>query len=81
MAKVLARRLSVLIGKLINEDQVGYLKGRNISSAIRTVDDVIGYFYMTKKSGYLLALDYQKTFGSIYKEFMLEALDVFWFGD
>ena len=36
MAKVLARRLSVLIGKLINEDQVGYLKGRNISSVIRT---------------------------------------------
>ena len=26
MAKVLARRLSVVIGKLINEDQVGYLK-------------------------------------------------------
>ena len=54
-----------MIGKLINEDQVGYLKGRNISSVIRTIDDVIGYLNMTNKT----------------KEFMLETLDVFWFGD
>ena len=52
MAKVLARRLSVVIGKLINEDQVGYLKGRNISSVIRTIDDVIRFLNMTKKPGY-----------------------------
>ena len=68
MAKVLAGRLSVVTGKLINEDQVGYLKGRNISSVIRTIDGVIGYLNMTKKSGYLLALDYQKAFDSISKE-------------
>ena len=36
---------------------------------------------MTKKSGYLLALDYQKAFDSISKEFMLETLDVYGFGD
>ena len=74
MAKVSARRLSVVIGKSINEDQVGDLKGRNISSVVRTIDDVKGYLNMTKKSGYLLALNYQKAFDSISKEFMLEAL-------
>ena len=68
MAKVSARRLRVVIGKLSNEDQVGYVKGRNISSVIRTIDGVIGYLNMTKKSGYLLALDYQKAFDSISKE-------------
>ena len=67
MAKVSARRLSVVIGKSINEDQVGYVKGRNISSVIRTIDGVIGYLNMTtkkqkQKSGYLLALEYQKAF-------------------
>ena len=49
MAKVSARRLRVVIGKLSNEDQVGYVKGRNISSVIRTIDNLIGYFNVTKK--------------------------------
>ena len=63
--EVLARKSNTVIGKLINKDQAGYLKGRNISSVIRTVDDVKGYLSMTKKSGCLLALDYQKAFDSI----------------
>lgn len=80
LAKVLAKRLSLVIGKLINQDQVGYLKGRNIASVIRTIDDVINYMNVTKKGGYLLALDYKKAFDSISKNFMLEALKSFGFG-
>eukprot|EP00745_Piridium_sociabile_P017317 TRINITY_DN26057_c0_g1_i12.p2 TRINITY_DN26057_c0_g1~~TRINITY_DN26057_c0_g1_i12.p2 ORF type:complete len:330 (+),score=21.92 TRINITY_DN26057_c0_g1_i12:2115-3104(+) len=61
LAKVLATRLSLVIDKLINQDQVGYLKGRNITSVIRTIDDVINYLNITKKGGYLLAVDYKKS--------------------
>ena len=77
LAKTLAIRLGSVIDKLINQDQVGYLKGRNITTVIRTIDDVINYLNVTKKCGYLLALDYQKAFDSISKSFMLEALKVF----
>ena len=80
LAKALSLRLNVVIGKLINQDQVGYLKGRNISTIIRTVDDVINYLNVTKKGGYLLALDYQKAFDSISKTFMIQAFDIFGFG-
>ena len=47
--EVLARKSNTVIGKLINKDQAGYLKGRNISSVIRTIDNLIGYFNVTKK--------------------------------
>ena len=79
MAKALANRLSSVLDKLIDEDQVGYLKGRNIASVIRNIDDVIEYMNATNKAGYLLALDYQKAFDTISKEFILESLNIFGF--
>ena len=81
MAKVMSLRLSSVIGDLISEDQVGYLRGRNISSIIRTIDDVIEYYRTTKQTGFLLALDYQKAFDSISKDFMLETFEIFGFGE
>ena len=51
LAKVLAMRMSGILQKLINEDPVGYLKGRNISTVIRTIDDVVNYLNKTEKKG------------------------------
>ena len=81
LAKVLAVRLCGVIGKLVHHDQVGYLKGRNISTVIRTIDDVIEYMNLTQKSGYLLALDYAKAFDSVSKDYLLEAFRTFGFGN
>ena len=80
LAKILAMRLGNGIGDLISNDQVGYLKGRNIATVLRTIDDVINYTYKTGKSGYLLALDYSKAFDSISKTLLLTAFDRFGFG-
>ena len=41
LAKVLAERLSGVIPKLVSEDQVGYIRGRNTAIVVRTVDDVV----------------------------------------
>lgn len=80
LAKVLALRMSIVIQKVINEDQVGYLKGRNIATVLRTIDDVINYLNVTGKAGYLLAIDYAKAFDSISRDFLLQTFDVFGFG-
>eukprot|EP00745_Piridium_sociabile_P035677 TRINITY_DN6259_c0_g1_i1.p1 TRINITY_DN6259_c0_g1~~TRINITY_DN6259_c0_g1_i1.p1 ORF type:complete len:106 (+),score=3.96 TRINITY_DN6259_c0_g1_i1:206-523(+) len=40
LAKCLALRLGDVIHDVVNMDQVGYIKGRRISSLIRLVDDV-----------------------------------------
>ena len=45
----MARRMGLFVNKLINEDQVRYLKGRNIPNILRNIDDVIDYLSMSKK--------------------------------
>jgi exonuclease III len=80
LAKILANRLSAVIKTLVNEDQVGYIKGRQSSSVIRTIDDVINYVHFNKESGYLLSLDFSKAFDSISKEFIERVFCIFGFG-
>ena len=59
---------------------VGYIKGRNVSTIIRTIDDAINYLNKTGKGGYLLALDYSKAFDSLSKTFLSHAFERFGFG-
>ena len=80
LAKALAVRLSGVIHKIVNDDQVGYIKGRSSSIILRTIDDVINYLNKTNKAGYLLAIDYTKAFDSISKPFLFHAFKVFGFG-
>ena len=80
LAKVLSERLSSVILNLVNEDQVGYIKGRNAATVIRTIDDVINYLNQTKKAGFILAVDFRKAFDSISKKFLLHVFKVFKFG-
>ena len=77
----MARRTGLVVNKLINEDQVGYLKGRNIWNIFINIDDVIDHLNMSDKAGYLLALDYCKAFDSISKDFIIEAFKLFRFGE
>ena len=81
LAKTLTLRLSCVIQKLISEDQVGYLKGRDISTVIRTIDDTLNYINETGKAGYLLALDFSKAFDSVSKQFLQLSFSTFGFGE
>ena len=81
LAKCLANRVCKVIDHIVAEDQVGYIKGRNISTTIRTIDDVIDYCNLKNKPGILLALDFQKAFDSISKRFMQSAFRRFGFGN
>ena len=80
LAKCLANRLSNVIKTCISEDQVGYIKGRNVSSTLRTIDDIIDYWNLKNKPGILLALDFRKAFDSISKQYMKYAFRKFGFG-
>ena len=80
LAKCLANRVCKVIEKIVSEDQVGYIKGRNISTTLRTIDDIIEYWKLKEKPGILLALDFQKAFDSISKKYMLCAFKRFGFG-
>ena len=70
-----------IIPSLVSEDQVGYIKGRNISTIIRLIDDVIEYITINNETGALVALDYSKAFDTIHKCYSVETFRIFGFGE
>ena len=67
---------------------MGYIRGRNIATVIRTIDDVINYLHRTKtknkkttttKASYILAVDIRRAFDSVSKDILLHVFRVFGF--
>ena len=67
---------------LIPANQNGFIKGRSILDAVRTIDDVleIGKIMMQNESGILLAIDFEKAFDSLKHEFLYQVLQKMGFG-
>lgn len=80
MAKCLAIRLNGVISNVISPDQVGYLKGRQVSTLLRLIDDVIEHSNEQNNQGILATIDFFHAFDCISKEFMLKAFQMFGFG-
>ena len=75
-SKAIARRLGAVMPLLIPANQNGFIKGRSILDAVRTIDDVleIGKIMMQNESGILLAIDFEKAFDSLNHEFLYQVL-------
>ena len=78
----MARRLQGVIKKIVHENQSGFIKGRNITTHIRFLDDLIKYADNKQLGGIVvsLELDYKKAFDSIDIECIVAALKKFNFG-
>ena len=81
LAKILANRFKGVISDIVDDDQTAYIRGRNITTILRLIDDVIEYVEVCNKTGAILALDYKKAFDSISKEYLLHCFKIFGFGD
>ena len=81
LAKVLSNRLQNVISKIIHNDQVGYIKGRQLSFNCRKILDVFENKEFDLDPGYALFLDFQKAFDTISRDFMIKALRRFNFGE
>ena len=81
LAKALSNKLQKVISKLVNEDQVGYIKSRYIGQNIRIIEDILTYTHMTETPGYILLVDFEKAFDSIEWEFLFKCLKLYNFGE
>ena len=77
----MANRLKRFLSGLIDPDQSGFLKGRNIGSNVRLIMDVIEYTECNETPGAILLLDIEKAFDSVNHDFLLQVLKYFDFGD
>ena len=67
MTKALAVRLQKVIKTIISEDQIGFVKGRNIASHLRLFDDLAKFLNKTNGLGALIALEFSKAFDTLSK--------------
>ena len=80
-SKLLALRIQKVIRNVIHENQTGFIKGRNIISHIRTLDDIITMSRNLNCQGLVISLDFSKAFDCIEHSTILAALRTFGFGD
>ena len=80
IAKLLARRLKIILPDIINDDQTGYIKGRFIGQNIRCIEDLISFTEVKNRPGIILLIDFEKAFDSLNWNFMKKALEKFNFG-
>ena len=81
LAKTLANRLHKVIAKLVNSDQVGYIKQRYIGENIRLIFDIMSYTTEAQLDAIIAQIDFEKAFDSIEWPFLMEALKKYNFGE
>ena len=69
-----------MLPEVIHFNQNAFVKRRTIFDAVRTIDDVIEYARYKDIPGILLAIDFEKAFGSLNLNFLLRVLHAFNFG-
>ena len=80
IAKVFSLRLDLVIDKLIGSQQVGFMKGRQISEILRIIDDLLDSQRIANKNGTLLAIDFKQAFDAINIPCIIKSLQIFGFG-
>lgn len=80
-AKVLANRLQSVMPYLIDKDQLGYMKGRNIADNLLDLLSIVKHCEDSRIPALLISVDFQKAYDSLSLEALKEILKAFGFGE
>ena len=80
LAKAMDNRLRLVIEKLIDPSQTGFVKGRIISDNIRKSLDIIEFCKVTQKPAIILSIDMEKCFDKLNHQAIKASLAYFGFG-
>ena len=73
-SRLITGRLESVICNLCSEEQLAYVKGRNITEGNRVIDYMINYMEQSNKEGYVVGFDFEKAFDSVSHEFIRTVL-------
>ena len=79
-SNIIAARIVKVLPEIIHANQLGYMKGRFIGEAARSILDVMDDTKKENIPGILLFINFEKAFDYMNWNFLLKCLDVFGFG-
>jgi len=74
VAKLLARRMKMVMPLIIDETQSAFIGGRHLLHSMMIGNEVIEEAKMSQKSCLVLKVDYEKTYDSVSWDFLLHML-------
>lgn len=80
LAKALANRFKLILPDIIDKDQTGFMKGRNISTNIRKFMEIIEYCDTTQIAAIAMSVDFEKCFDLLEHNSILNIMKLFNFG-
>ncbi|WVZ75775.1 hypothetical protein U9M48_023807 [Paspalum notatum var. saurae] len=80
VSSVLANRLAPLLAKLVSNNQIAFVRGRNIHDNFLLVQQLARTLHRSKESHILLKLDSSKAFDTVSWPFLCEVLRHLGFG-
>ena len=81
ISKVITNRIHPFLNDLIEKEQNGFMKARNIRDNIRLLFDIIDYANHKKMPGAVLLIDLHKASDSLYWSFIFATLKSYGFGN
>lgn len=81
VAKVLANRLSKVIGEVISRNQSAFLGDRNILDGVVVANEVVDEARKERKQNFMFKIDFEKAYDSVSSSYLLGMLKILNFGD
>ncbi len=79
--KIFANRLTMILKKLIKEDQKAYIKGRYIGDNARLMEDIIFHCEKNEIDGGIIFIDQSKAYDRVEWKWVKKCLEKFNFGE
>ncbi|GJS45462.1 RNA-directed DNA polymerase, eukaryota, reverse transcriptase zinc-binding domain protein [Tanacetum coccineum] len=81
IAKILANRLVVVLGDIVNEVQSAFVADRQILDGPFILNEVLQWCKLKKKHSFILKIDFEKAYDSVRWDYLDDVLRKFGFGE
>ncbi|GJV40051.1 putative RNA-directed DNA polymerase [Tanacetum coccineum] len=80
IAKVWAKRIKKVVGKVVGDVQNAFIKGRYILDGVLIANEVVGHMRKIQSKGLIFKVDFEKAYDSLNRRFLIDIMKKIGFG-